>query len=386
MSGIKHTLPTNRLIRRAGHDAPAVEVIAAARERLAGIVHVADRPLPSPFDYAQVDESLHVDPQQHQNGTPPPGTAYAGLSPHQRSHFLGWLDETHTPAPLAFQQLYLAQLEVNLVEGGAKAAPTLHELRKLARSPAWSGNEVLTRTALLAYWLEQDGSGLADWNCRSTPGGRLAGLALGLQALLAEPLRSEQLATLAAAWSLTQETDNPILWTLSLRSLTTNLGEEPLRFALAQLRMEATHPRPWRANHRDLRVAFPQPDLRPVIDPLLTEALAQGGPPPAAGEPAPASSETMTAEMLGWHLILEFGQSRSELFHFALTIAQRQPGFQQLLDENRKVVYRILFKRSEMRQFWRLWDYAQSWSSTRVYLNGQELDKWKVYPYSQYLR
>jgi hypothetical protein len=234
--------------------------------------------------------------------------------------------------------------------------------------------------------LEQDGPGLADWNSHSTPWAGLAGIALGLQALLGEPLRSEQLESLAAAWSLTHEAANTTWWSLHLRSLATNLGEEPLRFALTRLGEEAPRPRPWRANHRDLRFAFPQPDLRPVIEPLLAEALTQGGLPPTVVEPAPLTSEATTAETLGWHLILEFGQSRSELFHFALTIAQRQPGFQQLLDENRKVVYRILFKRSELRQFWRLWDYAQSWSSARVYLNGQELDKWKVYPYSQYLR
>jgi hypothetical protein len=386
MSGSKNTLLTNRLVRRVGQDAPATEVIAAARERLVNIIQIADRSRSSSFDYAQIDEGLHVDPQQHPNGTPPPGAGYAGLSPQQRSHFLRWLDETDTLAPPAFLQLYLAQLEVNLVEGGVKAAPTLHELRKLARSPAWSGNEALARTALLAYWLAQDGPGLAEWTCHGTPGAGVAGLAMGLQALLGEPLRSEQLEPLAAAWSLPQAAVNPTWWNLRLRSLATNLGEEPLRFALARLGVEATSPRPWRANHRDLRFSLPQPDLRRVIEPLLAEALAQSEPLPPATEAAPAPSEETTAETLGWHLILEFGQSRSELFHFALTIAQRQPGFQQLLDENRKVVYRILFKRSEMRQFWRLWDYAQSWSSARVYLNGQELDKWKVYPYSQYLR
>ncbi|RIK27067.1 MAG: hypothetical protein DCC55_39615, partial [Chloroflexi bacterium] len=70
--------------------------------------------------------------------------------------------------------------------------------------------------------------------------------------------------------------------------------------------------------------------------------------------------------------MLEFGHSRSELFRFALSIAQRMPGFSQLLDENRKLVYRVIFKKSEMRNFWRLWDYVQSWSSTHIYLNGQE--------------
>ena len=29
---------------------------------------------------------------------------------------------------------------------------------------------------------------------------------------------------------------------------------------------------------------------------------------------------------------------------------------------------------------------TNGWTATRVYLNGVELEKWKVWPYSQYLR
>jgi hypothetical protein len=39
-----------------------------------------------------------------------------------------------------------------------------------------------------------------------------------------------------------------------------------------------------------------------------------------------------------------------------------------------------------MGTFWQLWNYVQSWSATRVYCKGRELQKWQVYPYSQYLR
>jgi hypothetical protein len=56
------------------------------------------------------------------------------------------------------------------------------------------------------------------------------------------------------------------------------------------------------------------------------------------------------------------------------------------MDEKRNLIYRIKFKKNEMRQFWRLWDYVQSWSTTQVYLNGVEIEKWKVYPYSEYLQ
>ena len=91
-------------------------------------------------------------------------------------------------------------------------------------------------------------------------------------------------------------------------------------------------------------------------------------------------------EELGWHLILEFGHSRSEFFEFALELAQRVESYTQIADENRKLIHRVIFKKRELRQFWRLWDYVQSWSSTQVFLNGEELQKWKIYPYSPYLK
>jgi hypothetical protein len=86
------------------------------------------------------------------------------------------------------------------------------------------------------------------------------------------------------------------------------------------------------------------------------------------------------------HLILEFGASRSDVFDYVLRQAQKQPGYQQIMDENRHMVYRVPFRRNDMRHFWQLWGYVQNWASTRVYCEGRPLDKWQVYPYSQYLR
>jgi hypothetical protein len=74
------------------------------------------------------------------------------------------------------------------------------------------------------------------------------------------------------------------------------------------------------------------------------------------------------------------------VFDYVLRQAQKQPGFQQIMDENRHMVYRVPFRRSDMRHFWQIWSYIQNWSSTRVYYDGRQLDKWQVYPYSQYLR
>jgi hypothetical protein len=312
------------------------------------------------------------------------GIGYAGLTPLQRGHFLQWVAEPGAPAPPAFQQLYLAHLEVGLLEGGTKMAELLRELRRLGRMPTWQQQGGLARTTLLAYWLAQDGAGLAEWSGELLLPPALSGVALGCQALLGEALRSDQVVQLVGAWggpAIVQ----PTMLALRLRSLQTHLGNDPLAFALTQLGEDARLPHPWRMHHRAVRLAIPQPDLRPILQPLLAEAV--GGLNGRPDTPAPAVNAVMAPrEELGWHLIVEFGQSRSDLFPFALTLAQRHPGFKQILDENRKAVYRVLFKKNEMRQFWRLWDYVQTWANTHVYLNGAEVEAWKVYPYSQFLR
>ena len=88
----------------------------------------------------------------------------------------------------------------------------------------------------------------------------------------------------------------------------------------------------------------------------------------------------------GWRLILEFGESRSNFNDHAIELCRRLPEYTQLMDEDRRLIHRVSFRKADMRRFWRIWDYVQNWSSTHVYLNGDELDKWKVWPYSQYLR
>jgi hypothetical protein len=101
---------------------------------------------------------------------------------------------------------------------------------------------------------------------------------------------------------------------------------------------------------------------------------------------APQAITASEPEATTWRLILEFGHSRSEYFPAILARCQRLPGYAQLMDEDRKLVYRVTFTRSELRRFWQIWDYVHGWSTARVYLNGEELEKWKVWPYSQYLR
>ncbi len=231
----------------------------------------------------------------------------------------------------------------------------------------------------------------------------------------AAALTPGELLGLARLWAITEANLDEAVVALRLRSLTESLGVDPLTWALhaaaaqagadaaVQAGDEAAPPQPapeeiaapategaplwtgeslsWRCAHRDLRIDFAQPDLQPWLAPLLAEMLDDV---PLAPAPA-APPEEPAADNEAWMLILEFGHSRSEYFEFALRQAQRQPGFSALVDDQRHVIYRVRFAKSEMRRFWQLWEYAMNWAETHVYLNGKKLEKWKVYPYSQYL-
>jgi hypothetical protein len=208
-----------------------------------------------------------------------------------------------------------------------------------------------------------------------------------VQALLGAPLHWKETAILLQNWRIVKEPISQASLEMRLRSLATNLQAEPLAYALEQVGADSRQPSLWRCHHRDLRMVLPQPDVQPFLEPLLVEMMAVSEAPAAAPDIEVIDGEqAASGEDAGWRLILEFGQSRSELFDYALRIAQRMPTFVQLMDEHRKLVYRVTFRRQDMRQFWRLWDYTQGWSTAQVYLNGHPLERWKIFPYSQFLR
>jgi hypothetical protein len=408
-------MPFTLFLRYAGSDKPAAAVLAAARRRGGlPVTFPADQVAPAEGpDFALIDPTLAVVPAVDAAAVPPPapGLAYAGFSPEQRAAYQAWIENPAVLAPPAFQQLLLANAEVRLLEADAKASITFTALRSLVAAPAWQGNSGLARTLLLGFWLRADGSGLAEMLVNLQPPPALWPVALGCQALLGQGLRPEQLPGLAAAWDMPVPPISPAVLRLRLDSLQTALGEEPLAHALASLGETAKTSIPWRCQHRDLRLAFPQPNVRVALQPLLSDLLtlmdeAQDTPgfqtpgveetidefPAAVAPPAKAASRSRkeppppASELEKAHIIVEFGASRSDVFGYVLRQAQKQSGFQQLMDENRHIVYRVPFRRSEMRRFWQLWDYIQGWATTRVYCDGRQLDKWQIYPYSQYLR
>ena len=115
------------------------------------------------------------------------------------------------------------------------------------------------------------------------------------------------------------------------------------------------------------------------IDPSSNATDAVDGEEEEEGQTKPPSRND-------WNLVLEFEHSRSAYFDFALALAQRQEGYTMLLDENRRMIYRVVFRKNKLSSFWRLWNWVQTWGGTHVYVNGKELEKWQVWPYSQYLR
>lgn len=328
---------------------------------------------------------------------PAPGTSYAGFTAEQRNAFISWSRKPEQPAPLAFQQNYLANLEVRLLEPSYRLM-SVGKLIELGDVAQWANLPAFHRTYLLSCWLQQDGARLVAWISKHQLPGELLGVAFGLQALIKEELVASELGRAIATWQLGTPLALDLL-KLRLDSFTAILGEAPLAYSLRHLDANALAPRPWRTNHRGLKLLIPQPELRPLLEPSLRDLLTVADVNDEDAEPigslasldtsqtevAKEVAEQPSLEELGWRLILEFGSNRSEYFDYVLIQAQKLAGYSQLMDEDRRIIYRIVFRKSEMRRFWRLWDYVHGWTATRVYLNGEELEKWKVWPYSHYL-
>ncbi|MCB9148360.1 MAG: hypothetical protein H6641_06330 [Caldilineaceae bacterium] len=413
MSFTEFSRDLNRFVRVAGKQAPAAQFLNCmlAQHSLPVVNRVNE--LSSADDYLLVDPSLAViEPAVGEHvAAPDPRLGYAGYSAQQRFELLAWLMNPTEPAAPAFQQLYLAHLETCLFEPN-DSDDVLLALRHLQTAAPWRANESLQRAILLGYWLKQDGDGLTKWLAAGQIHARTLGVALGMAALLAQPLSPELLSSIWSCWRGPKTVPPMPIVAQRLLSLTTTLGEEPLAHALAQLTDEEQQPKPWRGLHRDLRIALPQPDLRAALAPLLDEmaagvgdvdvlgaaekavdlndpqsnALSAAGNDNAKGAKARKSAKEATTNEAQWLLMLEFGHSRSEYFDYVLHRARLLPSFMQIMDEDRQIVYRVHFRKRDMRTFWRMWDYVQNWSNTHVYLHGKELEKWKIWPYSQYMK
>lgn len=399
-------------LRIAGQDMPASQVLGLASPWLAERgIETPSSSVSQPDDYTQVDLLLEV--ARGATTVPPSGAGYAGFTATQRGAFLDWARTPEQEVPAPFRQLYCAALEVHLLERCFSENPTriktlLEHLERLAHSAAWQHDLHLGHLLMLASRLT--GKGALCCNVAIAPSA--LGVALGIQASVTHPapLNPAQVLRLAREWRIHATPPDESLLALRLAEDALTHGDL-LQRAVKQV--EVGPPRPFRLAHRDLRLAFPQPDLRPLLEPMLTallesvldssaeddietESVEEGDSGkdnltetsnlPTISDNRGRKSKPLDEKAKPWQLVLEFAESRSQYAHFALEIAQQMPGYTTLLDEDRTIIHRILYKKSELRRFWRLWDYVQGWNSVHVYLNGEELEKWQVWPWSQYLR
>ncbi|MBV7333258.1 hypothetical protein KFU94_34500 [Chloroflexi bacterium TSY] len=385
----------NPLVRIAGQSKPAHQVLCDTFNLgIYKLEALSVQKIEPDNDYAQVDTNLIITPPNEGDTIPipHPSLGYAGLTPEQRYLFLQWLQQPTATAPLAFQNLYLAHLETNLIQQNNKTQDTLLSLQYLQSSSEWRDNQALSRAILLGLWLLQDGKRLSAWIAQGFVHVNLFTTAVGHLALLREKTTPALLRQLLKYWIGIQDEPSSDIMTMRLSSLQETLGQELLAYGLEQLSNDEKKPRPWRCAHRDLRFAVPQPNLRLILEPYLhelaeltaEEKLEPMGLVNSKDVENRDTEEEMPEDV--WQLVLEFGHSRSEYFDYVLHQAKKRPGFRQLMDEDRNMVYRLIFHKREIRHFWVLWDYVQNWSTVHVYLRGEELEKWKIWPYSQYLR
>ncbi len=368
-------------------------MLAGAAQKIAPAT-IRVRSAPMDEDYTLIDPTLAVGRPADVAAVAPPrsGLGYGGMTPEQRACFLDWLEDPMQPMHASYQELYVAHLEARLFEESPSASHAHGWMTRLEGTPAWRTNEALARAIMLGFFLLKDGAGMANWLTSGEPSSRLFDVGLGWQALLDAPITTGQLGEMIVRWALAANVPPAEMLKSRLDSLTATLGTEPLSYARSLWTDEDLRPMTWRCAHRDLRITIPQPSVRKIIEPALVDVLridrvpAGNGQSPEFYAPRQAACTDEPAMVADNYLILEFQQSRSEHFDYVLDIARRMEGFAQLMDEDRHIIYRLAFRKSKLRQFWRIWDYVQSWSSTRIYVEGEELEKWKIWPYSQFLR
>lgn len=393
----------NPIVRLLDRDRPAWLVLAEAalRESSPYRLDSTSREIAPALDYTQIDPALPLAPDDGGAPDPAPHTSYAGMTPVQRRRFANWLISPELAAPDAFRRLYLAWLELALFEE-ERRAQALSQLAALLDAPAWQSEPALGQTGLLAGWLAQDGPLIAAAMAQTGLTPEQLTLGSGWLARLGHPLEAASALALARGWRLhaaglaavSPERDGGLI-DLRITSLANTLGADPLAWALEEAQRqgdESSDWRPWRPVHRQVRLLVPWVDVRPALESRLADLfaslpLAQAEPMQTGGMEADrtekAPSPAPTAE---WTAILEFGNSRSQHYDYVAHLARRQPGYQLLMDETRQLIHRIRFRKRHMRQFWRLWSYVENWSDVRVYVNGQEVEKWNVYPYSAEMR
>ena len=152
---------------------------------------------------------------------------------------------------MAFQQLYVATLEVALFEGKKEAIRAQRELMRLDTSPNWANSELLDRALLLSFWLAQDGPSLVRWLTHLNVCDSVTALAIGQVALLNQPVATDLLLSLMKIWKLLETDLKLSVIELRVNALCQAFEKDLLLYALEQSAQSARTPQPWRCAHRD---------------------------------------------------------------------------------------------------------------------------------------
>jgi hypothetical protein len=75
----------------------------------------------------------------------------------------------------------------------------------------------------------------------------------------------------------------------------------------------------------------------------------------------------------GWYLVTEFEKTSSVNFRRAVEFAKTHPGFIQLMDERNILIYRNIYRASDLGQFQELYKLVKNWKGTKLYLKGDEV-------------
>ena len=376
-------------LRIQGRNLPAAQQLRhACRER-----HLAITPL----DYHAPDQTMIdlilplQEPSTHPVPDPGYRPAFATLSPEQRWLFWNWLRTHEGMVPVGYGVLYLQHLEAALFDTHAIAA--LQEMRWLLNHHrALSVREAAAYALAVGAWLHRqpdlfasivNHGGAGSWNLE---------VLLFLQNDLGVPLSAPQVIRLGqlfrhswSAWARqhAQEIEDAVFAELAAT------GHSLLSQQVDALRSEQRTGQIQLVNpglRFTLQVVdvWNNPGFQQAIKDLLAaaERSAQLGGRFTSRPLAATTRPTQWADR-GWYLVLEFGESSSEKLNRVVTIARRHPGFVRLLDENREIVYRNLYRRRDVSKFWTLFERVRNWKSTRVFINGNPIrieDLWPGAP------
>lgn len=374
-------------LRIRGRNLPAAQQVRHACREQSFAITPLDYNAP---DQTMIDPALPLQEPGNAQGAPDPGyrPAFSTLSAEQRWVFWNWLRTHEDNVPVGYAILYLQHLEAALFDAHAEAA--LAEMRWLfSHHRALSVRESTAHAMAVGAWLHrqpdlyawiinQVGSG--SWNLE---------VLLSLQNDLGVPLSAVQVIRLGqffrhswSAWAKQHEREVEQAVVAELATA----GQSILSQQVDALRAE----------QRTAQVQLVNPGIRflvqavdvwnsPAFQRAIKDLLESSARSAQLGGHFTSRSFAATAKPTqwvdrGWYLILEFGESSSEKLDRVVAIARRHPGFIRLLDENREIVYRNVYRHRDLSRFWTLFERVRNWKSTRVFINGNPVRTDELWP------